>query len=207
MPAGDRNGRRMAEHGLLARAAQPSIKPLPHKLMTAKMYCLHTESTYTRRVRDDIAKHVLVGGEEAFVPLTARSKKIHGEWTDVMIPMFPGYVFLRTGDSTGLFERLKGSLGKTIFKYVNLIRDEEYIIPLSKHDEQIVTELSDREHVIRESKGYMTGDKLIVTEGPLKGREGSIISINRHRRTAMLAVDFLGEKRHVTVGLEVVRKE
>lgn len=171
------------------------------------MYCLHTESTYTRRVRDDIEKYVLIEGEKAFVPMTARNKKIHGQWQEVMIPMFPGYIFISTNDGTGLFERLKSSLGKTIFRYVKLIRDKEYIIPLSKADEQLVSELADREHVIRTSTGYIAGEKLIVTEGPLHGHEGSVVYINRHKRTATLEVDFLGEKRHITVGLEVVRRE
>ncbi|MQN02147.1 MAG: hypothetical protein FRC54_09685 [bacterium LCO1.1] len=73
-------------------------------------------------------------------------------------PDVSGVCILRTGDSTGCREAERVAR-EDDFKYVNLIRDEEYIIPLSKHDEQIVTELSDREHVIRESKGYMTGDK------------------------------------------------
>lgn len=97
--------------------------------------------------------------------------------------------------------------GKTIFKYVKLIRDNEYIIPLSKEDEKIVTELSDENHIIKASLGYIKGDKLIVTDGPLRGREGEVVKINRHKRIAVLAIEFLCEKRNITVGLEVVRKE
>ena len=54
--------------------------------------------------------------------------------------------------------------------------------------------------------GYIKGDTLIVTDGPLKGHEGEVIFINRHKRIAVLSLDFLGEKRKVTVGLEVVKK-
>ena len=171
------------------------------------MYCLYTESTYTSRVRDDIEKFVLMDGEDAFVPVTARRMKIQKQVQEVIVPMFPGYIFISTDDDTGFFERLKSSLGKTIFRYVKLIRDNEYIIPLSSADEKIVTDLTDKEHVIRTSAGYLVVYRLTVTDGPLQGREGSVIYINRHRRTATLEVDFLGEKRHLTVGLEVVRKE
>lgn len=141
------------------------------------MYCLYTESTYTSRVRDDIEKFVLTDREEAFVPVTARRMKIQKQVQEVMVPMFPGYIFISTDDDTGFFERLKLSLGKTIFRYVKLIRDNEYIIPLSSADEKIVTDLTDKEHVIRTSVGYLVGDRLTVTEGPLQGREGSVIYI------------------------------
>jgi len=141
------------------------------------MYCLYTESTYTSRVRDDIEKFVMTDGEEAFVPVTARRMKIQKWVQEVMAPMFPGYIFISTDDDTGFFERLKSSLGKTIFRYVKLIRDNEYIIPLSNADEKIVTDLTDKEHVIRTSVGYLVGDRLTVTDGPLQGREGSVIYI------------------------------
>ena len=170
------------------------------------MYCIQTDTTHTERVRDDIKKYVLIEGEEIFLPVTERIRKIEGQWGRVLIPMFPGYLFISTQDGTGFFERLHEALGKTIFRYVKIIRDNDYIIPLSKSDEKTVTELSDKDHVIKASLGYIKGDTLIVTDGPLKGHEGEVIVIHRHKRIAVLSLDFLGEKRKVTVGLEVVKK-
>lgn len=171
------------------------------------MFCMQTETQYTERVRDTIKEQVLVDGEDIFMPLTERLRKIDGQWQRVQVPIFFGYLFITSDDPTGLYNRIRKAMGKTIFRYVMLIRDQEYIIPLSPKDEKIVTELSDENHVIRSSLGYIKGDILYVTDGPLQGHEGEVVKIDRHKRIAILAVDFLGEKRNITVGLEVVRKE
>ena len=171
------------------------------------MFCIQTDTRYIEQVRNTIKENVLADGEEVFMPVTERIRKIEGKWQRILVPMFFGYLFITSEQPTELYDRLHKSLGKTIFKYVKLIRDNEYIIPLSKEDEKIVTELSDENHIIKASLGYIKGDKLIVTDGPLRGREGEVVKINRHKRIAVLAIDFLGEKRNITVGLEVVRKE
>lgn len=171
------------------------------------MYCIQTDTHYTERIRDAIKENVIVDGEEVFMPVTERLRKIEGKWQKVLIPMFYGYLFITSDDSTGLYERLRNSMGKTIFKYVKLLRNNEYIIPLTPADEKIVTDLSDENHVIKASLGYIKGDTLIITDGPLKGHEGQVVKIDRHKRIAILSLEFLGEQRNVTVGLEVVRKE
>lgn len=149
---------------------------------------------------------MLAGSEEIFMPVTERIWKIEGKWQRVLVPMFKGYLFITSDDSTGLFGRIHGSLGKTIFRFVKLLKDDDYIIPLSDSNESMVKELSDEDHVIKASIGYLKGDTLIVTDGPLKGHEGQVVKIDRHKRIAVLSVEFLGEKRNLTVGLEVVKK-
>ena len=57
------------------------------------------------------------------------------------------------------------------------------------------------------SEGYLKGDKIIVTEGPLQGMESHIRRIDRHKRLAWLDIDVLGESREIAVGLEIIRKE
>ena len=56
-------------------------------------------------------------------------------------------------------------------------------------------------------EGYLQGDKIIVTEGPLQGMESHIRRIDRHKRLAWLTIDVLGESREIAVGLEIIRKE
>lgn len=171
------------------------------------MFCIQTDTRYIEKVRNAIRDNVLLNGEEVFMPVTEHIRKINGTWQRVLVPMFFGYLFITSDQPKELYNRLRSSLGKTIFKYVKLLRDNEYIIPLSKEDEKIVTELSDQDHVIKASLGYIRGDRLYVTDGPLRGHEGQVVKIDRHKRIAILAIDFLGEKRNITVGLEVVRKE
>lgn len=170
------------------------------------MYCMQTDVRYMEQIKEGIKEWVLVSGEDIFMPVTERIRKIDGTWQHVLIPMFTGYLFITSDNPVELYGRLHAVLGKAIFKYVKLIRNDEYIVPLSDEEEKLVTELSDKDHVIKASLGYIKGDTLIVTDGPLKGHEGQVVKIDRHKRIAILEAEFLGEKRHITVGLEVVKK-
>ena len=56
------------------------------------------------------------------------------------------------------------------------------------------------------SKGFIIGDAITVTEGPLKGYEGSIKKIDRHKRMAFVELPFLGKETRVRIPLEIVDK-
>jgi transcriptional antiterminator NusG len=46
----------------------------------------------------------------------------------------------------------------------------------------------------------------MVTKGPLRGYEGLIANIDRHKRTAELEIQMFGRTKRVRIGLEIVRK-
>lgn len=43
-------------------------------------------------------------------------------------------------------------------------------------------------------------------DGPMKDYQGKIVHIDRHKRKAVLEVEFFGRRTEVTVGLEIVKK-
>lgn len=140
-------------------------------------------------------------GEEAFIPLVERMRKIHGEWMPVKARLFPGYVFIKTDKPHDLCMRLK-----KIKSMAKLLTTGEEITPLYREEEEYLQGLQDEEHVIRYSEGYLEGDKLIINEGSLKGYEGRIKKVLRHKRLVVLEVSLLGRKVEITLGLGVVEK-
>lgn len=62
------------------------------------------------------------------------------------------------------------------------------------------------EYIAEESKGFIVGDRIIITSGPLEGRESIIKKIDRHKRRAEIEVAFLGGIRRISVALEVISK-
>lgn len=56
------------------------------------------------------------------------------------------------------------------------------------------------------SEGIIEGDRVVVTRGPLKGREASITRIDRHKRLAWVDMDVFGRSKSIRVGLEIVSK-
>ena len=56
------------------------------------------------------------------------------------------------------------------------------------------------------SVGYIEGDACTVTSGPMQGFTGVIKKIDRHKKIAVLEVEFFGRNTEVTVGLEIISK-
>lgn len=69
-----------------------------------------------------------------------------------------------------------------------------------------VKDMCQEGNLISISKGIIRDGKPFITSGPLKGREGLIRKIDRHKRTAKIEIPFDGNKRQVTVGLEIYEK-
>lgn len=140
--------------------------------------------------------------EECFIPKTETVRRIRGVLSRRENILFPGYLFFESADPAALYEQLK-----KIPEFTKLLGADGVPKPLYPHEEEFLKSLSDEDKVIRISKGYLIGDELTVTDGPLKSCRGQLVHIDRHKREAKLRVDFLGDRRTVTVGLEVIKKE
>ena len=127
--------------------------------------------------------------------------KVRGEWEVVRTRLFPGYVFIETDRPGDLYMRLKEVKAMT-----RLLKTGEEITPLYREEEEYLRSLEDEEHVVRYSEGYLEGERLVVTSGALKGQEGKIRKILRHKRLVVLEVPLLGREVEVTLGLGVVEK-
>ena len=141
-------------------------------------------------------------GEEVFVPLYQRKKKIKGEWKMCEAILFPGYVFFATEDVESLFFRLKDVQGLT-----KILTTGDEFTPLHETETDFLKQFGGKQHVVEMSVGYIEGDTCVVTSGPLKGFTGTIKKIDRHKKIAVLEVEFFGRSTEVTVGLEVVEKK
>lgn len=141
--------------------------------------------------------------KECFLPKYKRVKKIRGFWNEVEEKLFPGYVFMISDDVNVLFQELKRipDLTKMLGKY------GQEVFPLSEDEVVFLKSFGKEEHIVDMSIGYIEGEKIIVTSGPMQGKEGLIKKIDRHKRLAFIEVDFLGQIVNAKVGLEIIRKE
>lgn len=143
----------------------------------------------------------------AFVPQIELIYKRSNHIVKYLKPMFPGYVFtestLGTIDFLSYVSKiLRFSkcifyiLGKNALEYMKLGEDEKKILLGFCNDG----------HIVEDSVGYIKGDNILITSGPLMGRESIIKKIDRHKRLAWIELDFLGDVRLIKVGLEIVSK-
>ena len=96
--------------------------------------------------------------------------------------MIPSYVFVETDRIDDFADALNRVPGFTVVLHIG-----DYYQPLDQHDESILTALIADSDVVDISTAYISGDRVSVVYGPLKGLEGQIKHIDRHHRTAFHA--------------------
>lgn len=143
--------------------------------------------------------HVL---EECFIPKSQKRKKFKGVWKDVTEILFKGYVFMITDDIDRLYNELKKIPDLTKV----LGNDGKEIYPIRVEEAKFLARFGGSKHIVEVSSGYIEGDTIKVTSGPLMGQEGHIAKINRHKRLAFVDVSLFGQVTRVQVGLEIIRK-
>ena len=149
-----------------------------------------------RRLLDPAVLH------DSFVPEFESMFKRADGWRAERRLLFPGYVFLVTDD----IDRLAAQLVR-VPNRVRVLGDEENsYIPLTPDERDWFLAFVDQDHVVRMSEGIIENDQVRVTRGPLMGMEGRIQKIDRHKRTAFLALNMFGRTMRAKVGLEILRK-
>ena len=118
-----------------------------------------------------------------------------------------GYIFAITDLDYKSFDKLISIVRYTNSQYFfNLKQDKEGTPALTENEKHYISRLIGEGDVIQSSVGYIEGDNVYITDGPLLGYESKIRYIDRHKRIAKMEIDFIGEKRTITVPLEIISK-
>lgn len=157
-----------------------------------------TEENIRIQCRNNISDQVL---EECFIPYYEEKKRIRGEWTLQRKVLFPGYIFVISENIDRLYESLKRIIGLT-----KLIGTGSEIIPLTEEEKNFMIQFGGEEQIVKMSEGIIEGDQIIVLKGPLKGQEGYIRKIDRHKRKAWMEIPMFGRVQNIEIGLEIVSK-
>ena len=141
--------------------------------------------------------------DECFVPRFELMKRKGGAWVRSHERLFPGYLFMVTGDPVAAAQRLR-----QIPMFMRVLgSDGDTFIPLRPEEVAWLKAFTTTDaHVMELSQGIIEGDRVIVVEGPLKGHEAQITRIDRHRRLAWMDMSMFGRMKSIRVGLEVVSK-
>ena len=140
--------------------------------------------------------------EECFTPYYQVERKFHGTWRMLRLNLFPGYVIAVTRCVGVLNERLR-----SVPSFTRILGSETSFVPLDPAEMAFINAFTTEKHrVIQLSRGVTVseGDRVVVTEGPLVGREGWITKINRRKSTARIETTMFGRPLSVEVGLAVV---
>ncbi|TYQ17903.1 UNVERIFIED_CONTAM: transcriptional antiterminator NusG [Acetivibrio alkalicellulosi] len=141
-----------------------------------------------------------------FVPLQEMIFRKGGTIKKELKPLFPGYVFVESKLISQEFIKWTNTIIYTSHVIVSLLRYSDEEIAMRESERQMLLSLCNDEHCIEVSRGIIEGDKIYITDGPLKGHESIIKKLNRHRRKAWIEIEFMGDVRLVSMALEIVEK-
>lgn len=138
---------------------------------------------------------------QCFIPFSEKKFKYKGKWITTQVVLFPGYLFIETEEKEELFFQLK-----KVPLFTKVLGLEYEMVALMEEEVRFITALMDENHTVKMSEGIIVGERVVVYEGPLQGREGLIKKVDRRKRLAVLEMELLGRTIDVTVGLEIVAK-
>lgn len=157
-----------------------------------------TEEKIRQQIRTIISPKICQNCE---IPYYVCKKRYLGEWHKEEKILFPGYVFLVTEEPEALLWELR-----KIPSITKLLRLEQEILSITEAEQKFLERLCGEEQKAEMSYGIVVNDTIQIISGPLKGMEGLVRKIDRHKRFAWIEQMMFGEKRLIRVGLEIVEK-
>jgi len=130
-----------------------------------------------------------------------RNIKIKKKWEKKKEKLIPSYLFVETDRINDFAMALK-----KVPKFSLVLQMDGNFQPLEEKDLKLIDSFASHADGIEVSKGFIVGDKINVTEGPLLGMEGFIKKIDRHKRIAIISLKLFERETDVSVGLEIVEK-
>lgn len=143
----------------------------------------------------------------AFLPRMEVLYRVKGVFYPKEKLMFPSYIFIESElDHIAFHQKLMELKQKKSGIIKELKFDNDGTPALTESEKELLEKLIGRKKLMEHSIGYMEGERVIVTEGPLQGLESKIIRMDRHKRKAQIEIDMLGQAVKLNVSLEIIKK-
>lgn len=154
-----------------------------------------------------VAAYLQEQGFHAFLPMMEVLYRKKGCFHIEKKLMFPGYIFVESTLPHNLFHEAMLAMKQRKSGIIKELRFDKYGTPaLREAEREMIEQLLDEHGVMKHSIGWIQGDKVIITDGPLQGMESKIVHIDRHKRRAKLELSIMGQTVDLHVSLEIVKK-
>lgn len=142
--------------------------------------------------------------KDLFSPKRRTLAKVRGELVWGLEPLLPGYVIAvaRRDDLDAVATALRRSP-----RFARLVGQGGAFAPLSDQEVAWICAFTQRgNRTVEMSEGFVEGGRVVVTSGPLVGREALIKRVNRRKRVAYLELRMCGRTVDVRMGLSLVKR-
>ncbi len=158
----------------------------------------NNENNICQRIKSLVDNNLYI---DCFVPLAERFYKTDGVYKKITRPLFPGYIFMISDNIDEVFQQLK-----KVPYFTKILHQDYFFVPVEDYEIQSFISFLDEEKTVTMSVGYIEGTRIYVQKGPLKGQEGRIRKIDRHKRIADVEISFMGRTTTVNMPLEIISK-
>nr|WP_154958140.1 antiterminator LoaP [Paenibacillus xylanexedens] len=173
-------------------------------------YAIHVETGKEELVKSKIQKKLNYECSCLF-PKRELMEKKNGVTKNVLKPMFPGYLLLRTDMNFETYYQLKDLTG--VLRLLNNnkarhnpIHDQEssYFQAISEDEIEVLNNLLDNNGVINFSTLIINNSEITVKSGPLKNLEDKIIKINKRKKRAKVKIQIHESVKVIEVGVLIL---
>lgn len=173
-----------------------------------RWYVLFVTTGREANAANDVKKVFDEGTAKPFIPTIETLFKKAGVIEREINPTFPGYLFVETAlPNESFINRIRECIKKSEYIMKLLRYDDLYNAAVRDNERRFLESLwSENTRCIEVSKAIIKDGKLVIVDGLLKGREGYIKKVNRHKMQAVIEFEIFNEQREITVGLEIVEK-
>lgn len=156
----------------------------------ARWYALHTRSRFEQKVYDGLRGKSM----EAFLPRIQVMSRRKDRRKKILIPMLPGYVFVRS--------QLQAEEHLQILKTIGVVRMVGFMGKATPANDDEISSLMILDGTDRtvQNRAYMKkGDRVIIAEGPLKGLMGFYIHHKSKSDRVVVSIDLLHRSLEVEI--------
>lgn len=117
--------------------------------------------------------------------------------------MFPGYIFIYTGNIVRIHAILRLNWHSSVLR---LLKADDCFQKVEKRELLPILNLINRDGVIESSTVFVENEKVYVFDGPLLNYTGVITGINPRRNRVRVMLDFLDQKTEVDICADYLMK-
>jgi len=155
-----------------------------------RWYALHTKSHFEQKVFEGLRGKAF----EAFYPRMQVMSRRKDRRKKILVPMLPGYVFVRTSMEPEQYHRIIRTVG--VVKMINFKGEP---VPADEEEISSLMILDGTDRTVQNRSYVKKGDRVMIMEGPLKGLIGFYVRHKGKSDRVVVTVDLLKRSLEVEI--------
>lgn len=148
----------------------------------ARWYALHTRSRFEQKVYEGLAGKSV----ESFLPRVQVMSRRRDRRKKILVPMLPGYVFVRWALDPEEYWRIIKTIG-----VVRMIRFKGEPVPADENEISSLMIMDGTDRTVQNHDYVRKGDRVRIMEGPLKGLVGFYVRRKGRSEKVVVSVELL----------------